>query len=209
MVKCQLECKTGRVFVVEIDDLRKATVIKMMLEDLKIGQDPSVEVDEDVIPLPNLTEECMEKLLEWCKKHKDDADPPESEDFNFKDEIDEWDLQFLKMDDGTLFDLILAANYLDIKGLLDITTTYVARLITDLKTPEEIRKRFNIKNDLTPEDIEQIKIESKTWLNDEAEEKPGDPKPSTSGASAAAGATGGPSSSEMEGAVGGAEGGSN
>jgi len=67
MVKCQLKCKTERVFVVEIDDLRKATVIKQMLEDLKIGQDPDVEVDEDIIPLPNLTEECMEKLLEWCK----------------------------------------------------------------------------------------------------------------------------------------------
>jgi len=194
---------------VEIDDLRKATVIKMMLDDLKIGQDPSVEVDEDVIPLPNLTEECMEKLLEWCKKHKDEPDPPESDDFNFKDEIDEWDLQFLKMDDGTLFDLILAANYLDIKGLLDITTTYVARLITELKTPEEIRKRFNIKNDLTPEDLEQIKEESKTWLNDDPEDKTaaGEPKPSTSGATASAGGEAS-TSSEMEGAVGGAEGGS-
>lgn len=208
MVKCQLQCKTGRVFVVEIDDLRKATVIKMMLDDLKIGQDPTVEVDEDVIPLPNLTEQCMEKLLEWCKKHKDDVDPPESDDFNFKDEIDEWDLQFLKMDDGTLFDLILAANYLDIKGLLDITTTYVARLITDLKTPEEIRKRFNIKNDLTPEDIEQIKEESKTWLNDEPEEKAsGEPRATTSGAGASA--SGGASASEFEGgAAGGAVGGS-
>jgi len=206
MVKCQLQCKTGRIFVVEIDDLKKATVIKMMLEDLKIGQDPNVEVDEDVIPLPNLTEQCMEKLLEWCRKHKDDIDPQESDDFNFKDEIDEWDLQFLKMDDGTLFDLILAANYLDIKGLLDITTTYVARLITELKTPEEIRKRFNIKNDLTPADIEQIKEESKTWLNDDPEDKTasGEPKPSTS----SAGASGGASASEMEGAVGGAEGGS-
>jgi S-phase kinase-associated protein 1 len=200
MVKCQLKCSTGRVFVVEIDDLKKATVIKMMLDDLKIGQDPTVEVDEDIIPLPNLTEQCMEKLLEWCKKHKDDVDPPDTDDFNFKDEIDEWDLQFLKMDDGTLFDLILAANYLDIKGLLDITTTYVARLITELKTPEEIRKRFNIKNDLTAEDLEQIKEESKTWLADDPEDKPaaGEPRPSTS----AAGATGGPSTSE-EGAVGG------
>ena len=47
--------------------------------------------------------------MEWCEKHKNDPDPPESdqEDFNFKDEIDEWDLEFLKMDDSTLFDLIL------------------------------------------------------------------------------------------------------
>jgi len=108
------------------------------------------------------------------------------------------------MDDGTLFDLILAANYLDIKGLLDITTTYVARLITDLKTPEEIRKRFNIKNDLTQEDLNQIKEESKTWLQDEPEDKTAAGEPSTSGASA----SGGASAPETEGAVGGAVGGS-
>jgi len=209
MVKCQLQCKTGRIFAVEIEELRKATVIKMMLDDLKIGHDPTIEVDDDVIPLPNLTEECMEKLLEWCKYHKDDVDPPETDDFNFKDEIGEWDLQFLKMDDGVLFDLVLASNYLDIKGLLDITTTYVARLITELRTPEEIRKRFNIKNDLTQEDVEQIKEESKTWLNDEPEDKAqsGDAKPSTSGASASAGASSSPDASagaEVEGASGGA-----
>jgi len=166
--KCQLECMTGRIFVVEVEKLKKAVVLKSMLDDLGIGTKPNVEVDEDVIPLPNLSEKCMEKLLEWLEQHKDDPDPPGGdEDFNFKDEIDEWDLEFLKMDDGTLFDLILAANYLDIKGLLDITTTYVARLITDLKSPEEIRKRFNIKNDLTPEDLEEIKKESEHWLEDD------------------------------------------
>jgi len=187
-------------------------IIKSMLEDLGIGKDKDVEVDDDVIPLPNLTEKCMEKLLEWCKYHKDDPDLPEAEGFNFKDEIGDWDLDFLKMDDATLFDLILAANYLDIKGLLDITTTYVARIITDLRTPEDIRKRFNIKNDLTPEDLEEIKKEADKWLMDEDDDdKPAtDPsaKPSTS-------AEGAPQSVEMtsegaggseEGAVGGAEG---
>jgi len=60
---------------------------------------------------------------------------------------------------------------------------------------------------LTSEDIDQIKEESKTWLNDEPEDKtaPGEPKPSTSGAAASGGAG---ASSESEGAVGGAVGGS-
>ena len=33
------------------------------------------------------------------------------------DDISSWDADFLKVDQGTLFELILAANYLDIKGM--------------------------------------------------------------------------------------------
>jgi len=32
----------------------------------------------------------------------------------------EWDSEYFEMDDGTLFELILAANYLDISQLLEI-----------------------------------------------------------------------------------------
>jgi len=52
--------------------------------------------------------------------------------------------------------LIQAANYLDVKPLLDLLTTHVAHLIVEARTPEGIRKRFNIKNDLTPEDLKKV-----------------------------------------------------
>lgn len=71
---------------------------------------------------------------------------------------------FFQVDQGTLFELILAANYLDIKGLLDVTCKTVANMIKD-KTPEEIRKTFNIKNDFTASEEEQVRKENE-WCEE-------------------------------------------
>jgi S-phase kinase-associated protein 1 len=65
----------------------------------------------------------------------------------------------MEVDQATLFDLIMAANYLNIKGLLDLTCQTVANMIKG-KTPEQIRQTFNIKNDFTPEEEEEIRKEN-------------------------------------------------
>jgi hypothetical protein len=51
-----------------------------------------------------------------------------------------------------------AANFLDIKNLLDLTCTQAANMIRN-KTTEEIRHTFNIKNDFTREEEEQVRSE--------------------------------------------------
>ena len=56
----------------------------------------------------------------------------------------------MKEDQETLFNLILAANYLDVKGLLNVSCWTVGDMIRG-KSPEEIRKTFNIKADLPEE----------------------------------------------------------
>lgn len=56
---------------------------------------------------------------------------------------------------AVVFSSFQAANYLDIKGLLDVTCKTVANMIKG-KTPEEIRKTFNIKNDFTEEEEAQV-----------------------------------------------------
>ena len=64
--------------------------------------------------------------------------------------------EFPEVNTQTLFDIILAANYLDIKDLLEITCQKVADMIRG-KTPSEIRKIFGVENDFTPEEEEEIK----------------------------------------------------
>lgn len=70
-------------------------------------------------------------------------------------------ISFPQVDQGILFDLVLAANYLDIQALLDVTCKIVANMMNG-KTPEEIRKTFNIYNDFSPAEEAQIAMEN-TW----------------------------------------------
>lgn len=91
----------------------------------------------------------------------------EKNTLNFKqgtDDISPWDQTFITVDKELLFDLILAANYLDIKGLLDLGCKTVANMIKG-KTPQQIREELGIENDFTPEEEEQIRKENE-WCEE-------------------------------------------
>lgn len=121
--------------------------------------------DDEEVPLPNVKAKILSKVIEFCSKHK--SHPQTSTDGKptaADEELDKWDKEFVKVDQGTLFELILAANYLNIKELLDLTCLTVANMIKG-KTPEEIRKTFNIVNDFTPEEEEQVRRENQ-WAFD-------------------------------------------
>lgn len=79
---------------------------------------------------------------------------------NMRDIVSEWEANFVEIDQETLFELILAANNLKIQELIDLTCAKVASMIKG-KTPEEIRKTFNIQNDFTPEEEEAVRAENK------------------------------------------------
>ena len=105
---------------------------------------------EEEIPLPNVKKNILVKIMEYCEKHRND-NPPEIEKplrhSNLSELVDAYDAKFIDIENlEDLFDIILAANYLDIKSLLDLSCAKVATLIKG-KSPEEIRKTFNIPND--------------------------------------------------------------
>ncbi|KAJ1553907.1 suppressor of kinetochore protein mutant, partial [Cladochytrium tenue] len=136
-----------------------SVLIKNMLED--VG-----DADDQPIPLPNVSGPIMAKVIEYATAHKDDPPPLPEEDSKPKssDDIEDADREFMNVDQGTLFELILAANYLDMKNLLDLGCKTVANMIKG-KTVEEIRRTFNITNDFTPEEEEQIRKENE-WCED-------------------------------------------
>ncbi|KAB0382457.1 hypothetical protein FD755_004374 [Muntiacus reevesi] len=89
------------------------------------------------------------------------------EDLRMDDEDDvlvplpNWDENKEKRtDDNPVWDQdFLKAKYLDIKVLLDVTCKTVPSMIQG-KTPEEIQKTFNIKNDFTEEEEAHVCIEN-------------------------------------------------
>ncbi|KAH7863119.1 hypothetical protein Vadar_013537 [Vaccinium darrowii] len=70
-----------------------------------------------------------------------------------------YDSEFVDKDQTALFDLIRAANYLEVKGLLGLLCQKVADMIKDM-TSEEVRRMFNIVNDFTPEEEENVRKEN-------------------------------------------------
>ena len=63
------------------------------------------------------------------------------------------------VDQALLFDIVLAANHLDIKPLLKLGSGKIASLIKG-KSIEEIRQFFQMDNDFTPEEEERIREEN-------------------------------------------------
>ncbi|KAG6038094.1 E3 ubiquitin ligase complex SCF subunit scon-3 [Claviceps citrina] len=150
---------------IEVDRVvaERSMLIKNMLDDLG---DESIS-PTNPIPIPNVNESVLRKVVEWCEHHR--LDPPQAQDDESDGrrrttDIEEWDQKFMQVDQEMLFEIILAANYLDIKPLLDVGCKTVANMIKG-KSPEEIRKTFNITNDFTPEEEEQIRRENE-WAED-------------------------------------------
>ena len=155
--KIMLRSFDGEYFVVSEAVAMKFQIIRNMIED---------DCVQDFIPVPNVSAKILSMVIEYCKKHDDTektttaaADACNSQKAVEEEELKKWDENFIDVDQAVLFEIILAANYLDIKELLDLACQKVADMIKG-KSPEEIRRTFNIKNDFTPEEEEEIRREN-------------------------------------------------
>uniref|UniRef100_A0A8C4WY49 S-phase kinase-associated protein 1 n=1 Tax=Eptatretus burgeri TaxID=7764 RepID=A0A8C4WY49_EPTBU len=128
MPSIKLQSSDGEVFEVDVEIAKQSVTIKTMLEDLGMDE----EGDDEPVPLPNVNAAILRKVLNSLrvlnKSYPSEPPPP-----------------------GFFFNTTKMAA-----GLLDVTCKTVANMIKG-KTPEEIRKTFNIKNDFTEEEEQQVK----------------------------------------------------
>ncbi len=145
-------------------------LVKSMMDD---NDDDDDDDDDDEneksteIPLPNVKSEVLRKVIEFCEHHLAEPmteieKPLKSQ--NMADVVQKWYADFVDLEQVLLFELILAANYMDIKPLLDLTCATVASMIKG-KTPDEIRQTFNITNDFTPDEEAAVREENK-WCEE-------------------------------------------
>lgn len=107
----------------------------------------------------------MNKIIEYVIHHM--TEPAKEIDRplytnNLSSIVTTWDNNFIQMEDAFMFEIINTANYLDIPKLVELGC---AKIATELygKSADEMKKRFNFENNLTPEEIEKIKEEN-SWV---------------------------------------------
>ena len=134
----------GTTFDVDANVARLSVTLRDLMDD--VGSDQA-------IPVPNVAPDTMAKVVEWCARHASNT-----EDAAW---CGPWVAQLSQSD---MFDLMMAANYLNIKPLFDNLCETLAGMMKG-KTPEEIRATFNIENDFTPEQEAEVRREH-AWALD-------------------------------------------
>ncbi|OWA49993.1 putative E3 ubiquitin ligase complex SCF subunit sconC [Hypsibius exemplaris] len=160
----RLKSGDGAVVTLSMEAAKMSKILRQMIEDLTVNGTRPVDWENlDPIPLTNVSGNILRKIIIWMDWHMKN-DPPatekEEDDLSpFTEEISEWDEEFVKVDQGTLFELILATNYLNLKPLRTVCCKTVANTLKK-KSVEQIREMYNIKNDFTPEEEEELRREN-------------------------------------------------
>ena len=153
--KITLVSSDGEKVEISSKAVKLSNLVKGIIEDYP---------DDAEVPLNNVKSNILKKIKEFLD-HYENLEIKEIErplpSQNFKECVPEWDYKYIEVDIDLIFELILAANYMDIKPLLELASAKVASIIKG-KNTEEIRKTFNITNDFTPEEEQQI-LEENKW----------------------------------------------
>uniref|UniRef100_A0A8R7PXB1 SKP1-like protein n=1 Tax=Triticum urartu TaxID=4572 RepID=A0A8R7PXB1_TRIUA len=149
-----LKTSDGDEFEVEEAVAMESLTIRHMIED---------ECADNEILIPNVDSKILSKVVEYCYKHVH-AKPcataggstcvvasDTAANATLVEDLKNWDVEFVKVNPTVLYDIILAACYLNIEALVNL----ISQTMTDMikgKTTEEIRKMFNLKNDFMLEE---------------------------------------------------------
>ncbi|KAL2331019.1 hypothetical protein Fmac_018600 [Flemingia macrophylla] len=127
--KIRLKTSDEATFEVEPSILKEMKRVQSLINTEAI--DTSV-----AIPLPNITSRNLSRIIDFCWEHQ----------YNTEN-LEEFKGRFLKsLNHQELKELLLAANYLNIKTLFDFLCNSFTDLIQN-ESPEFIRDFFNILND--------------------------------------------------------------
>ncbi|XP_002135286.2 S-phase kinase-associated protein 1-like [Drosophila pseudoobscura] len=140
MPTIKLQSSNGEDFDVDVRFLKCSGIMKGLLED-----GDKEDKKKEPLVLPKVNSEILRLVLIWAEYHKDDPEPPEDEAANGRstDDIIPWDIEFLEKEQRNVLELMMAAYYMDIMGLLQLIVQHLANM-TKVKTAEQMRQIFHI-----------------------------------------------------------------
>ena len=118
--KITLVSSDGEKVEISSKAVQLSTLVKGIIEDYP---------DDAEVPLNNVKSNILKKIKEYLD-HYENQEIKEIErplpSQNFKECVNEWDFDYINVDIDLIFDLILGANYMDIKPLLELASAKVA-----------------------------------------------------------------------------------
>ena len=153
----KVKLKTSDNIIKEVDSniLMKSKLLDNLLKDFN---------EEELFSLPDVDSKYLELVIKYLEHYKD-FEPkevpkpfPERTDEEFMKGIlnDQWTYDFLTNQTiEELINLVNAADYLQIEGLINIIAAKLAHEMCNCEV-EEARKKFGIECDMTEEEIAEI-----------------------------------------------------
>ncbi|KAG9444169.1 hypothetical protein H6P81_015509 [Aristolochia fimbriata] len=147
----RLRSSDGEVFEVEESVAKVAKTLQDMLEE---------DCADAVIPITCVRAPILTKVIDYCKDQvmiSSSSSTTNNPNERTEQERKAWGQKFMEgVDSSTLCELLVASNFLNIEGLLNLGVDKMVSMIQG-KYPQEIRDMFNVVNDFTPEEEEEIR----------------------------------------------------
>jgi len=154
--------KDGETFEVPRKVAMMSKLVKDTFSDDDDDDDEEEETETKEVPLPNVSANVLKKVIEYCTHFQEEEMTPIQTPLKAStlDElVQPWYANFVKVDRNMLFDLVAAANFMDIKPLLDLTCLAVSIMIKG-KSAQELRQMFNLSGELSAEELAEAQREN-------------------------------------------------
>ena len=106
----KLESSDGVIFTVDAATVKQMVTIQTMI-------DHEDEASDEVTPVPTVKAQFLEKIIQWTEYHKI---------YHEKTEETSWYIQYFNVELKKVFEIIIAADYLEVKSLLNESCRHVS-----------------------------------------------------------------------------------
>ena len=142
----KLKTTDGQLFEIEENCLDRAKFFKDLKDIMNLNNEIKVDADS----------KSLKRIIEYLKHYLNEEPkeiPKPLPNSDLKQVLDEWDYNYISpLSIEETIDLINAANYMGIEGLINLCSSRIASEMTNCSI-EEVRAKFGIQPNMTEEEI--------------------------------------------------------